>query len=78
MTPSMPQSSMMLFAPLPRIGGHNEHLLRAGDAMERIERSRELSGQWQEVSRRQSLRVQSEVDDVVSSVKKLLIIGELV
>ena len=58
--------------------GHNEHLLRAGDAMERIERSRELSGQWQRYLAGNPFAVKAKWDDVVSSVKKLLIIGELV
>ncbi len=46
--------------------------------MERIERSRELSGQWQRYLAGNPFAVKAKWDDVVSSVKKLLIIGELV
>lgn len=58
--------------------GHSEHLLRAGDAMDRIERSGELPKQWQRYLASNPFAAEVKWDDVVSSVRKLLVIGELV
>ena len=58
--------------------GHSEYLLRAKDAMDQIERSDELSEQWQRYLAGNPFAVEAKWDDVVSSVKELLIIGELV
>lgn len=58
--------------------GHSEHLLRAGDAMSRIERSRELSGQWQRYLAGNPFAAEAKWDDVASSARKLLEMGELI
>lgn len=58
--------------------GHSEHLLRAGDAMDRIERSSELSAQWQRYLAGNPFAVEAKWDDVVSSVRELLVLGELI
>lgn len=59
-------------------GGRGEHLLRTGDAMGRIERSGELSGQWQRYLAGNPFAVEAKWDDVISSAKELLAIGGLI
>lgn len=46
--------------------------------MDRIERSNELSAQWQRSLAGNPFAVEAKWDDVVSSVRKLLEMGELI
>lgn len=58
--------------------GHSELLLRAGDAIARIENSSEMSGQWQRYLASNPFVVEAKWNDVISSVKELLALGELI
>ena len=58
--------------------GHSEYLPRAGEAMSQIERSSDLSEQWQRYLVGNPFAVEAKWDDVVLSVRGLLSTGELI